>query len=255
MSLRGVWTGGRLVLGHRGVRRIGDEALPAENTLAAFAHAASAGADGIELDVRLAKDDDVVVFHDPTLERMTGGRDRRVVADLAAAELGAVELAGGGTAPRLAEVLAWCKERGLAVNVELKRDGGPLWRLAVRTAEIARRSGAEVLFSSFDPRLLGYVAVAFPRAPRAWLLHPSRRWSIPAARAFARRHMIHAIHPERTQVDHGFVRAMKRRGVRVGVWTVNDPAEAARFYEWGVDWCITDDPARILTARPLTPRT
>lgn len=243
------FAGSRLVLGHRGVRPIDGESLPAENTLAAFARAADAGADGIELDVRLTADDDVVVFHDATLERMTGGADRRAVIDLGAPVLGAIELVGGGRAPRLGEVLAWCKERRLAVNVELKRDGGPHWRLAVRTAEIARRSGADVLFSSFDPRLLAFCAVAFPRAPRAWLLHPSRRWSRPAAFAFARRRLIHAVHPERTHVDERFVRAMKRRGVRVGVWTVNDPEEASRLYGWGVDWCITDDAARITPRR------
>lgn len=240
------WTAGeRLVLGHRGARPIAGERVPAENTLGAFARAADAGADGIELDVRLTADDDVVVFHDPTLERMTAGADRRAVIDLGARELGSIDLVGGGRAPRLADILGWCKERSLAVNVELKRDGGPHWRLAVRTAEIARRSGADVLFSSFDPRLLAFAGVAFPRAPRAWLLHPSRRWSRPAALAVARRRWIHAVHPERTQIDERFVRAMKRRGVRVGAWTVNDPQEAERFYRWGVDWCITDDVARI----------
>ncbi|CAN5299529.1 glycerophosphodiester phosphodiesterase [soil metagenome] len=242
----------RLVFGHRGARAIAgvtNVALLAENTLPAFALAESAGADGIELDVRLTRDEDVLVFHDPTLERMTAGRDRRVVAELAVAEVTAIDLDGGGRAPRLAEVLAWCKERRLAVNVELKHDGGHLWRLAVRTAEIARRSGADVLFSSFDPRLLAYVAVAMPRAPRAWLLHPTRRWSRPAARALARRALLYAIHPERSQVDRSFVRAMKARGVRVGAWTVNDPAEAARFYDWGVDWCITDDVARLIPRR------
>ncbi len=246
--MKGTFARSRVLLGHRGVRPVSGETLPAENTLAAFALAADAGADGIELDVRLAKGGEVVVFHDVGLERLTGGRDTRAVAGLTAAELAAVELVGGGAIPTLAEVLAWAKERALAVNVELKHDGGELELLARRTAAVVRASGAEVLFSSFHPRLLVGVAVAAPRVPRAWLLHPSRRWSLPAAWVFARRGLLQALHPERTQVDERLVRAMKRRGLAVGVWTVNSAEEAEKLFGWGVDWCISDAPAR------LTPR-
>jgi glycerophosphoryl diester phosphodiesterase len=242
-----------LVLGHRGVRPTGEGAIvPAENTLPAFARAAEAGADGIELDVRLAGDGEVVVFHDPTLARMTEGRDERAVAALSAAELAAVLLPGGGAVPTLAAVLSFAKERALAVNVELKHDGGEHHRLAERTARVVRASGADVLFSSFDPRLLIGTAVFAPRTPRAWLLHPTRRWSLPAAWALARSGALQALHPERTQVSERLVRAMKRRGLKVGVWTVNDEAEAGRFHAWGVDWVITDAPAALRAV--VTPR-
>ncbi|WP_258168918.1 glycerophosphodiester phosphodiesterase [Salmonella enterica] len=73
-----------IVLGHRGGR---GEGWPAENTLEAFARARDEGADGIELDVRLAADGEPVVFHDATLERATGGADKRPIHRVRARDL------------------------------------------------------------------------------------------------------------------------------------------------------------------------
>src|SRR5262245_52384253 len=95
------------VLGHRGARR----AAP-ENTLRAFELARSEGADGVELDVRLTGDGQIVVLHDPTLERVSGGRDRRRVEALDFSELGRVDVGERERAPRLVDVLAWAAEHG-----------------------------------------------------------------------------------------------------------------------------------------------
>ncbi len=74
-----------LIIGHRGA-----SALAPENTLAAFRRAIADGADGIEFDVRLARDGVAVVIHDATLER-TGLLKRRV-ANLTADELQAIDV-------------------------------------------------------------------------------------------------------------------------------------------------------------------
>src|SRR3954470_13188087 len=78
------------VYGHRGVR---GEAP--ENTMAAFEIAANAGAAGFELDVRVCGSGELVVCHDPTLERFTQGRDRRKVAELGWPDLGKVDVGSG----------------------------------------------------------------------------------------------------------------------------------------------------------------
>ena len=75
-----------LIIGHRGA-----SALAPENTLAAFRRAINDGADGIEFDVRLAKDGVAVVIHDATLERTTGSIRSRV-SQLTAAELNAIDV-------------------------------------------------------------------------------------------------------------------------------------------------------------------
>lgn len=84
---------------HRGLH---GEGVP-ENSLAAFARAVDAGC-GIELDVRLSRDGEVMVFHDDTLTRMTGCGKK--VKELTASELQALSLAGTEqTVPTFAEVL------------------------------------------------------------------------------------------------------------------------------------------------------
>src|SRR5437899_2504336 len=87
-----------LIFGHRGVR---GEAP--ENTMAAFELAAASGADGVELDVRLCRSGEVVVCHDPTLARATGGKDERAVADLDLAELRRADVGAGQGVPLLEE--------------------------------------------------------------------------------------------------------------------------------------------------------
>src|SRR6187431_1614466 len=96
------------VFGHRGVR---GEAP--ENTMAAFDLAATSGADGVELDVRLCRSGELVVCHDADLGRLTRGRDTRRLADLDRAELQRVDVGGGQSIPLLADVLAWAESRRL----------------------------------------------------------------------------------------------------------------------------------------------
>src|SRR5258708_32814116 len=128
------------IVGHRGVR---GEAP--ENTMQAFELAATSGADGVELDVRLCRSGEVVVFHDPTLARMTGGRDPRAVADVPMIDLRQVDLGGGEGVPLLTEVLAWAEGRGLSVNVEIKRDVPDRARVVRETARGLERFTAPTL--------------------------------------------------------------------------------------------------------------
>src|SRR5689334_23918619 len=105
------------VYGHRGVR---GEAP--ENTMAAFELARKYGVQGVELDVRPCRSGEVVVIHDPTLVRSTGGRDSRAVADLDLRELREADVGAGERVPLLTEVLDWARASKLCVNVEIKRD-------------------------------------------------------------------------------------------------------------------------------------
>jgi glycerophosphoryl diester phosphodiesterase len=214
-----------IVLGHRGGR---GEGWPQENTLAAFRRAMEEGADGVELDVRPCKDG-IVVFHDATLERVHGMPRR--VADVTARELAELGV------PTLEEALAAVKG---TVNVELKRDVPDRVSFA-RTA--ARLVGKDHIVSSFDPFMLG-VLVRFPFR-RALLTHATQK-SAPGLLALARPPLVTGVHLERTQAS--LVPAMKRRGLSVGVWTVNDALEARDLEAQGVDVLITDRPAIIRRA-------
>src|SRR5262245_59392185 len=97
-----------LVFAHRG-----GSALAPENTIAAFDNGLALGADGLELDVHLSRDGEVVVHHDATLDRtttLTGPIAARTVD-----ELGRVGV------PTLAEVLARYRDTRLIVELKLNR--------------------------------------------------------------------------------------------------------------------------------------
>ncbi len=236
-----------LVIGHRGVRRPG----LVENTLPAFAAAVSEGADAVELDVMTCASGELVVLHDPTLERVTEGGDKRAVADLTLDEIRKVELlheGGRGRVPTLAEVLAFARERRLPVNVELKRDA-PNRAAIVRAA--ARLLGGwdpahAVLVSCFDPFMLAGLAALAPRIPRALLVHRTSWHLIHAGTAFPLR--AGAIHLARTLTRPDLVRGIRAQGFAINVWTVNDGAEARDLAALGVDGIITDTPGEVRAA-------
>ncbi len=83
-----------LVIGHRGVRRAG----VAENTLEAFETAIRDGAEAVELDVRVCASGELVVLHDPTLGRVSGGADDRAAVDLTLTETSPASLCRAGRA-------------------------------------------------------------------------------------------------------------------------------------------------------------
>ncbi len=219
--------------------------MPPENTVEAFARALAEGADGVELDVRLTRDDQVVVLHDPTLARVAG--DRRGVHEIDARELPALR-AETGTAriPTLAEALETC--RGRIVNVELKADVPDRRRLA-RAAVRAVRTGPRctIVWSSFHPALVLAAGVLDPRSERA-ILVGGRTRPLGTALPLAMRRMVSAAHLEDRIATAPRLARLARAGLRLVAWTVNDAARARALVREGVSWIITDRPGEILAA-------
>ena len=217
--------------------------------MAAFELAMEEGADGIELDVRLDNDGDVVVIHDPTLARVTDGRDTRRIEEVGRRDLSHVDLGGGETVPRLADVLAWAKARGARINIELKAD---VARRPLLVWSVVKLVGAEphaaerLILSSFDPRLGAAVAHLMPWVPTGWLVQePS---AIPGRSLSERLVGACAVHPQSTLVTESAIAPWQRAYLPVNVWTVNDPDEARRLDALRVDCLISDEPGLILRA-------
>lgn len=216
----------------------GDSAHQVENTLAAFEAARAAGADGIELDVRVCRGGDVVVFHDEDLARLAGRPER--VADLTLAELRAVREVA---VPTLREVFEAVP--ALEVNVEIKSPGpGRAGALPAAVARIVRDAGAvdRVLVSSFDPWALVQLHLAAPELPGAFLFHAGeplvarKGWIGPWLGAAA-------LHPEHVLCTGAAVAAWRAAGFAVNVWTVDDAARLRELAGLGVDGLFTNDPA------------
>ena len=245
------------VIGHRGVRadaaagalRPPDAgAEPQENTLASIEAAAEQGADGVELDVRVCGSGELVVLHDPTLERVSGGADRRPVAIVPYPELRRLDVGGGARIPRLADVLALARARRLGLNVEMKHDAPNRTGIVAATARLLRAVDPRqpLLVSSFDPGMLAGFGAALAGVPRALLVSPDRWY--PKLAYLAWPLGVFALHPHRTLTQPSAIAAWKRAGLLVNVWTVNSPSEAQDLAALGVDGIITDAPAGIRDA-------
>lgn len=229
-----------LLVAHRG----GAREAP-ENSLEAIAHARRSGADGIELDVRLSADGVPVVFHDSDLRRLGGSRRRVDESGLHA--LVGVELFRRAKRfeptriPTLDEALAAVGPLA-PVQLELKAEG-EAEPLARRTLDAVRRAGlAEAVeLTSFDratiavlrrlaPELPAGLVLDHPPADDAWLELPLASLSLELGRA-------------------GWAARARARGVRVAVWTENDPRSLPAWAALGVDALITDRPERFAAAR------
>lgn len=230
---------------HRGARR----AAP-ENTLAAFAKALQLGADGIELDTLLSKDGVLVVCHNLEVDATSNGRGR--VQDFSLSELREFDFGGwfdpafaGEKIPTLNEVFDLVGSR-LLVNIEMKSVSLRSDGLATATAAFikARNLYDQVIVSSFNPLALRRVHRLDPRIEIGLLystdlpIYLRQAWLLPWIKP-------HALHPEHTMVDAGYMAWAQRAGYDVNVWTVNEEAEMQRLLDLGVNSIITDAPDRL----------
>ncbi len=228
------------MLGHRGARH----AAP-ENTLAAFEVARQEGADGIELDVRLDADGEVIVLHDPTLTRVTQGAATRHAEDISSSALARLDVGSGERVPLLADVLDWAHHSGQRVNIELKSDVRRHMLLLERVARVIGRAHLpELIFSSFHPYFVWWLGNRLPTLPRAWIVHDKQR-ILKYAPGLSQLGA-NALHPQHTLVTPERIARLKARGLLVNVWTVNDPSRARQLAELGVDAIISDNPGRVL---------
>ncbi len=227
-----------LIIAHRGA-----SAEAPENTLAAFARALAAGADGVELDVQVTADGVPVVCHDATLRRLTGRPG--TIARLTRDQLRAVRIRGEPL-PALAEVLALLAGRAVA-QIEIKH--GVPEAPVVRAVQRARAAGA-VIFASFDTAVVDEARRLAPGIPRMLICgHHRLRPAGPAARVESLVPILAALGAAGVSLDARavrtpeFVRTLKSRGPCIWCWTVNDPRQMRRLAGWGVDAILSDDPA------------
>jgi glycerophosphoryl diester phosphodiesterase len=150
-----------MVCAHRG-----DNVHAPENTMPAFLAAAENGY-GIELDVQLTADDEVVVFHDHDLKRAC--RRQKKICDLTYAELKEIPLFGSfERVPRFADVLAAVNGR-VPLIVELK-DGEKSDLLCMKTAALLDAYKGNYCVQSFDPRIVGWFRIHRPNVFRGQLI-------------------------------------------------------------------------------------
>jgi len=220
------------LVAHRGA-----SAEAPENTLAAFQRAADLRVDAFELDVRLTADGQVVVHHDPTLDRttpLTGPVTARSLAELRSAT----------AVPTLDEVLGAFP--AMPILIELKEVAGQerVRDILLHHGAAGRCLAASEYHDALDCFRDGRFLVGASRKDILRLMLGA------ATGARPRRVAYHALSvPDR----HHFLPVATRRfiadahalGVPVHIWTVDDPAEAAELRDRGANGILTNDPARL----------
>jgi glycerophosphoryl diester phosphodiesterase len=229
---------GPLAIAHRG-----GAALAPENTLAAFGRSVALGARYLETDIRVTADDELVCFHDATLDRVTDGHGP--VRRHTSAALGQVRVRGTEHIPTLVELLESFPDANVTVDLKDREAIGPLLRVLAHRP-FARR----VCVAGAWDGWLGQVRAGAPEASTAlgWrsltTLITCSRTGTRAPRWLATAPFAHV--PVRLGRFPVFVERLVHQahdlGVRVVVWTANDPHVMHRLLEAGVDGIITDRP-------------
>lgn len=227
------------IVAHRG----GGKLAP-ENTLAAIDMGAEWGHTMIEFDVKLSLDEQIFLLHDDTLDRTSNGwgiAGQQPWQNLATLDVGS--WFGGKFAderlPLLSQVAERCRRYQMMANIEIK----PTTGLARRTGSAVALAAQQLwqgmtapLLSSFDYDALLAARDAASVLPRGWLLHEwDKAWRQGACElGCVSLHVNHKI------LTAERVTAVKQAGLRLLVYTVNEPARARTLLQWGVDAICTD---------------
>ena len=232
------------VIGHRGFARPDRP----ENTLAAMVAALRAGAQGVEVDIRLTANGVAVCWHDADLVRVA--TDPREVRSTSYADLLQVTLPGGHRIATLAEVISAVAGRGLLV-LDLKADPRPLELVDAVIACLDGSPPVDVVVSSTEVELLDALAWRAPHLARAPI--SADRESAETTLRSAQRRGDSAIHLDMDALlaAPDVVAQSHLAGVLVRAWTVNRPVDADLLELIGVDALISDDPALLLARRPV----
>lgn len=233
------------IIAHRG----GAADCP-ENTLAAFKNAVELGADGVEFDVQLTKDGEVVVIHDEFIDRTMSGSG--LVKDYTLAELR--QMSAGEffspdfkdqKIPTLAEVLELVKELEV-INIELK-NYLPYPGLEDKVLKLVDQLGVrdQVIISSFNHESLQKVKKLQPEIKTGALL--MSKLINPSDYAFKRG--FDALHLHFLTADQEVIDKSHFMGIKLNVYTVNFQESVIELLEKGVDMIMTDDLRMALAAR------
>ncbi len=244
-------TGTRLlVVGHRG-----SSGTAPENTLAAFRQAIDAGADMVELDIRMTRDFHFVVIHDRTVDRTTNGHGpvwEKSLQELKLLDAGSWFSARfrGEQIPTLREVMDILPPR-VGLNIEVKTDGDPRPGRALEESLVLilreQRMEGPCLVSSFDHRHLRRLHRLDPDLRLGALYHPVRDIARKPS-SICRSTGATAFICSRAQLRRRLVDDVRRHVIFLAVYGVNSPSDLATVRRYDPGAVVSDFPAKMVRA-------
>lgn len=218
-----------------------------ENTMLAFKMAVEAGCDGIEHDVHLTKDGEIVIIHDERVDRTTDGTG--LVADYTLAELKKLNAAvlfpefGVQQIPTLREYFEYVKDLSIMTNIELKTGVNTYPGIEQKVYDMILEFGLKdrIIISSFNHYSVLRMKAIDPEMICGFL---EESWIIGAG-AYAKKHGVECWHPLfNTQTEEN-VAELREQGLMINCWTVNDEADIRRMIDLDIDIVIGNYPDRV----------
>lgn len=237
------------IMAHRGARN-----LWAENSVTGFRETARHGFDGIEFDLHLTGAGEIVVIHDPTLDRTTDGAG--LVRDLTPESRRALRLRGPDGAlidegvpslDEVLEILAPHHETDLYVELKSDENGAPYSGLVEKAVETLRRFGLaeRSILHSFDIKVVRHIRAVAPDLRR--LISVNRTWVDRQGGIAAFLKQVDdlvdvvGIHHELFEAEFDLISRL-RPLKSCSVWTINEPALIRRWIERAPGFLVSDNP-------------
>lgn len=216
-----------------------------ENTMLAFQKAVEAGADGIEMDVQLTKDGQLVVIHDEQVDRTTDGKG--LVRDYTLDELKKLDASyryrgqiDAVTIPTFDEYCQWAKDQSIVTNIELKTGVYPYPGIEEKVWNMLKAYHLEdrVIISSFNHfsvlRMKELApSLTYGLLTETWLVHPGQ---------YTENLGVACYHPYYGSLTQETVDEIKSHGIIINTFTVNTEADVQDLLRKGVDCVIGNYP-------------
>lgn len=223
-----------------------------ENTILAFQKALDEGVDGIEMDVQLTSDGEVVIIHDEKVDRTTNGKG--LVVSYTLEELRKLDASyiytgqmGFNPIPTLREYFDLVKDTGIVTNIELKTGINEYPGLEQKVWDMIKEYHLEdrIIISSFNHYSVRRMKELAPDLvcgflSDTWILNPG---------AYTKGLGMECYHPSFVQLKQEIVDEIKAAGVIINTWTVNTEEQIRDLYAKGIDTVIGNYPD--MTARVL----
>lgn len=216
-----------------------------ENTMIAFEKAIEAGADGIELDVQLTKDGEVVIIHDESIDRTTDGKG--LVVSFTCEELKKYDASytyrgqmGFNSIPTLREYFELVKDTNIITNIELKTGVNEYHGIEQKVWDLIKEYNLtdRIIISSFN-----HYTILRMKAIASELVYGllTETWYVDAGK-YTHNLGVQCYHPQFANMTKEIVKEIKSHGVQINAWTVNKEETMRDLIEKGIDGIIGNFP-------------